>query len=198
MKCDGRLFPATVTILLWTSFLCAQEPSTAGNRAVWQRYVFDGGALSIMSPVRLDSVNTQTENETIARQLTYMGSIGLVTFTTSYLILRTNADTWSSPAKERFVRGLWDGMESSYKEQIKGDPNNWTVQLNEMKSATVSGLPATDFVYKVGPSAGNLRVVLSGHRCYLGSVFSSREDHSYVAEKFFRSFAITAAQKHRE
>ena len=148
--------------------------------------------MSIMSPVKLAPIDIRTENETIAKQFMYGGSIGLVTFVTSYLVLRTDADSWSTSERDNFVKGLWKGMESSYNENIKSSSSNSAIQLSDMRSVAVSGLPATELLYKVGPSNGHLSIVLKRHRCYLASILTSREDHSYIAEKFFKSFVITA------
>jgi len=192
MKAEGRLFFGILIILMGTGRLWAQEPLGAAKTVTWMRYEFDAGAMSIMSPVKLTPTDIRTENETIAKQLMYGGSIGLVTFVTSYLVLKTDSDRWSTPERDNFVRGFWKGMESTYNENIKGNPHNWATQLSDMRSVAVSGLPATELLYKVGPSNGHLRIVLKGHRCYIASILTSREDHSYIAEKFFKSFVITA------
>ena len=195
MKSEARLLFGILIILIATGRLWAQEPSGASKTVTWVRYEFDAGAMSIMSPVKLTPTDIRTENETIAKQLMYGGSIGLVTFVASYLVLKTDSDKWSTPERDNFVTGLWKGMENSYNENIKGNQYNWSVQLSDTRSVAVSGLPATELLYKVGPSNGYLLIVLKGHRCYLASIFTSREDHSYIAEKFFKSFVITATPR---
>jgi hypothetical protein len=181
-----------VLVLLLSFSAFAQKPAAPEQ---WVKYEFDGGAISILCPLKMNPVEAVIPAELpLTKTVTATGADAGRVFTVTFSILKTDSDTWKSSERELFYLGIWQGLESSFKDTLSKQKLTWTIQLNEMKAVAISGRMGRQIGYSFGPYKGTIRALVIGNRSYVASVLCLPELHAQLSERYLSSFTITPAK----
>jgi len=180
---------AVVLILLVTHSAAAQKTAPPEK---WVKYEFDSGAISILSPLKMNAVETTVPADLpLTKTVTATGADAGRVFSLTFSILKADAESWTTIERERFYIGIWEGLEASFKDTLSKQKLTWDIHLDEMKSVTVSGRMGRQIGYSFGPYKGTIRAVVVGNRSYVASVLCLPELHAQLSERYLNSFSIT-------
>jgi len=180
-----------VLILLLSVSASAQK---AGVPEQWVKYEFDNGAISILSPLKMNAIETTVPADLpLTKTVTATGADAGRVFTLTFSILKADSESWTTIQREQFYMGIWEGLEASFKDTLSKQRLTWEIQLNEMKSVTISGRMGRQIGYSFGPYKGTIRAVVVGNRSYVASVLCLPELHAQLSVRYLDSLTITPA-----
>jgi len=182
---------AVVIIFLLSVGASAQKTAAPEQ---WVKYEFDSGAISILSPLKMNAVEAVVPAELpLSKTVTATGADAGRVFTVTFSILKSDAESWTAIQKEQFYKGIWEGLEASLKDTLSKQKITWDIHLDEMKSVTISGRIGRQIGYSFGPYKGTMRAVVVGNRSYVAALLSLPEIHAPLSERYLNSFTVTKA-----
>ena len=181
-----------VVLILLLGFSASAQTTRAPEQ--WVKYEFDNGAISILSPLKLNAVEAVIPAELpLAKTVTATGADAGRVFTVTFSILKTDSNAWTASQRERFYLGIWEGLEASLKDTVSKQKQTWTIQLNEIKGVTISGRMGRQIGYSFGPYKGTVRALVIGDRSYVASMLCLPELHTQLSVRYLDSLTITPA-----
>ena len=178
-----------------------QQRAQTSVPEAWVKYDFDDGAVSILSPIKLKAVEMTIPSDLpLEKTVTASGSDAGRIFTLTFSILKTDSETWTAAQREGFYIGIWQGVETSFKEMLRNRNQTWTIELVEIKAVTINGRIGRQIGYNFGPYKGTIRALVLAKRSYVAAVLSLPELHAELSERYLNSFTIspTAPAKAQE
>ncbi|HTG92180.1 MAG TPA: hypothetical protein VL866_06320 [Pyrinomonadaceae bacterium] len=179
-----------VVLILLLGLSASAQTTRAPEK--WVKYEFDNGAISILSPLKLNAVEAVIPAELpLAKTVTATGADAGRVFTVTFSILKTNSNAWTASERELFYLGIWQGLEASLKDTLSKQNLTWTIQLDEMKAVTIGARTGRQIGYSFGPYKGTVRALLIGNRSYAVSILCLPELHAQLSVRYFDSFTVT-------
>lgn len=184
---------AAILILL-LAFSASAQTTRAPEK--WVKYEFDNGAISILSPLKLNAVEAVIPAELpLSKTVTATGADAGRVFTVTFSILKTDSNAWTAKERELFYLGIWQGLEASLKDTLSKQKLTWTIQFDEMKAVTISGRTGRQIGYSFGPYKGAVRALVIGNRSYVASILCLPELHAQLSVRYLDSFTVTPAAR---
>ena len=179
-----------VVLILLLGLRASAQTTRAPEK--WVKYEFDNGAISILSPLKLNAVEAVIPAELpLSKTVTATGADAGRVFTVTFSILKTDSNAWTAKERELFYLGIWQGLEASLKDTLSKQKLTWTIQFDEMKAVTISGRTGRQIGYSFGPYKGTVRALLIGNRSYAVSILCLPELHAQLSVRYFDSFTVT-------
>ena len=181
-----------VVLILLLGFSASAQKTRAPEQ--WVKYEFDNGAISILSPLKLNAVEAVIPAELpLSKTVTATGADAGRVFTVTFSILKTDSNGWTASERELFYLGIWQGLEASLKDTLSKQKLTWTIQLDEMKAVTIGARTGRQIGYSFGPYKGTVRALLIGNRSYAVSILCLPELHAQLSVRYLDSLTITPA-----
>ena len=179
-------------LILLLGFSASAQTTRAPEQ--WVKYEFDNGAISILSPLKLNAVEAVIPAELpLSKTVTATGADAGRVFTVTFSILKVDSNAWTASERELFYLSIWQGLEASLKDALSKQRLTWTVKFDEMRGVTIGGLMGRQIGYSFGPYKGTVRALVIGNRSYVASVLCLPELHAQLSVRYLDSFTVTPA-----
>jgi hypothetical protein len=181
-----------VVLILLLGFSASAQTTRAPER--WVKYEFDNGALSILSPLKLNAIEAVIPADLpLTKTVSATGADAGRVFTVTFSILKTDSNSWTASERELFYLGIWQGLEASLKDTMSKQKLTWTIQFDEMKAVPIGSRMGRQIGYSFGPYKGTVRALLIGNRSYVASILCLPELHAQLSVRYLDSFTVTPA-----
>src|SRR4029450_153197 len=116
-----------VVLILLLGFSASAQKTRAPEQ--WVKYEFDNGAISILSPLKLNAVEAVIPAELpLSKTVIATGADAGRVFRVTFSILKTDSNAWGASERELFYLGIWQGLEESFKNLFTKKKSTWARQ----------------------------------------------------------------------